>query len=101
MGNKLNDKGPIHPCRFCTVMFPANLTCISGPASHLDAEKLGFLPRIITDVSAFDFMHAILAFYSGDLCTVTFENFSPSSLATRLPDSNVARLRCIFFHRNE
>jgi hypothetical protein len=22
-------------------------------------------------------MHAIVAFYSGDLCTVTFENFSP------------------------
>jgi len=55
MGNKLNDKGPIHPCRFCTVMFTADLTCISGPASHLDAENLGFLRRIITDMSAFGF----------------------------------------------
>jgi hypothetical protein len=55
MENELNDKGPIHPCRFCTVTFTAGLTCISATASHLDAENLGFLPRIITDMSVFGF----------------------------------------------
>lgn len=52
------------------------------------------------DVFTFDLSHAIVAFYSRDLCMVTLKSFSALRFlpVTLLPDSNVAGLHCIQFH---
>ena len=91
-GNELNDKGPIHPCRIYTVIFTSDVRCISGPASHLDAENLAFLPRIITDVSSPQCMHAFSRVYAR-VSTQQVGDFSPDLLAD--PNDLVALRHCV------